>query len=220
MEIRGVLLVGVLSGAAIVSATTSCSGPDPGYVVFSERVKGTDQTSGGIVPPEEAGVVRVAGTTDAGSDAGSSGDPVFGKTTFAAGQAGPPVNVAKAANPAHNGDASGKDCIQGGCHLDARPWAFGGTLYSDAAGTARVAQAEVRVTGPDGKVFASTYSDADGNFWFEASGTVLVPPAGSRVGVRNGTKFLDMNGSISGQTGCSKAAGCHGAASPGKVFLK
>jgi hypothetical protein len=223
MDFRGVLLASVVSAAALAGATTSCSGPDPGLIVFSER-KSADQATSGGTPTEEGGAPMMEGGTmmEAGTDSGSassSGDPVFGKTTFAAGQAGPPVNVAKMANAAHNGDASGKDCVVMGCHLDARPWAFGGTLYTDAAGTARVAGAEIRVTDSTGKVYASTFSDVDGNFWFEANDPKI--PANSRVGVRNGTKFLDMAGTIGGaQVGCQKAAGCHGAGSPGKVFLK
>ena len=217
------LLVGLLSGAALVSSATSCSGPDPGLIEFSERPKGS---SGALDSPEggtggEAGTTKEGGAGEAGSEGGasSSGDPVFGTTTFAAGPAGPPVRVAKAANPAHGGDASGKDCIVGGCHLDTRPWAFGGTLYTDAAGTARVPMAEIRITGPDAKVYASTYTDVDGNFWFE-TGTPTVP-ANSRVGVRIAGKFMDMAGTNGGaQVGCQKAAGCHGAGTPGKVFLK
>jgi hypothetical protein len=224
MDYRGVLLVGMLSGAALVGAATSCSAPDPGEVTFIERPKGTPgELSSGGGPTVEAGVVTEGGTTtEAGVEGGSSGmagDPVFGTTAFAAGSAGPPIRVAKAANGAHGGDASGKDCVVAGCHLDARPWAFGGTLYADAAGTARTANAEIRVTGPDGKLVASTYSDVDGNFWFESSGDPKIP-AGSRVGVRTGTKVMDMGGAIGGaQVGCQSTA-CHGAGNPGKVYVK
>lgn len=221
MDFRGVLLVGMLSAAAVAGATTSCSGPDPGQITFSERKLTSDVTSGGTPTGDSGTTAEAGGGKEGGVDGGgsSSGDPVFGTTKFAAGPAGPPVNVAKAANPMHGGDASGKDCVVGGCHLDARAWAFGGTLYTDAAGTARVPNAEIRVTGPDGKVYASTFSDVDGNFWIELGDPKV--PANSRVGVRNGTKQLNMAGTIGGaQVGCQKAAGCHGAASPGKVFLK
>src|SRR4051812_17297374 len=71
MDYRGVLLVGLLSGAAIASATTSCSGPDPGLIVFSERPKTTEQTSGGNPVPTEGGLPTDSGTTDSGGgDAG------------------------------------------------------------------------------------------------------------------------------------------------------
>src|SRR5436190_1091204 len=43
MDFRGVLLVAMVSGAALGgAATTSCSGPDPGFVSFSERSKAGD----------------------------------------------------------------------------------------------------------------------------------------------------------------------------------
>lgn len=223
MDYRGVLLVGMLSASALVGAATSCSGPDPGQVTFIERPKGSsgELTSGGQ-PTVEAGATTEGGMGgEAGAEGGSSGmagDPVFGTSAFAAGSAGPPIRVAKAANAAHGGDASGKDCIVAGCHLDTRPWAFGGTLYTDAAGTARTANAEIRITGPDGKVYASTYSDVDGNFWFE-TGTPTVP-AGSRVGVRTAGAMMDMGGVVGGaQVGCQSTA-CHGAGNPGKVYVK
>ncbi len=223
MDYRGVLLLGMLSAAALIGAATSCSGPDPGQVTFIERPKGSsgELTTGGLpvveggVPVTEGGTPGEGGTKEGGS---TSGDPVFGTSTFAAGPAGPPLNVAKAANPMHNGDASGKDCVVAGCHLDARAWAFGGTLYTDATGTARVPNAEIRVTGPDSKVYASTYSDVDGNFWIELGDPKV--PAGSRVGVRAAGKMMDMSGSIGGaQVGCQSGA-CHGAGNPGKVYLK
>jgi hypothetical protein len=124
---------------------------------------------------------------------------------------------AKAANPAHNGDASGKNCIVNGCHLDARPFAFGGTLYTDAIGTARVPNAEIRVTGPDNTEWARTYSDVDGNFWIDSPATPM--PANSRVGVRTATKTKIMTMPIgTAQAGCSQAGTCHGGGA-GRVFL-
>ena len=222
MNYRGVLLVGMIGAAALVGAVSACDAPDPGQITFIARAGSSGElTSGGPGPTLEAGVMNDEGgttMTEAGSEGGPVGDPVFGTTAFAAGPAGPPLNVAKAANAAHNGDASGKDCIVAGCHLDARPWAFGGTLYTDATGTGRTAAAEIRVTGPDGKVYASTFSDVDGNFWFETSDPKV--PAGSRVGVRTATKQMDMNGTIGGaQVGCQSTA-CHGAGNPGKVNIK
>ena len=207
MDYRGVLLVGLVSGAAIVGATTSCSGPDPGQITFSERPRGS------------SGELTSGGTTSGGTDGGSSGvvaDPVFGTTAFAAGSPGQGA-PAKAANPAHNGDSSGKDCIVAGCHLN--QWGFGGTLYTDAAGAARVAGAEVRITGPDGKLFQNTFSDVDGNFWIQGLGVPI--PANSRVGVRTADgKKMNMSGLIgAGQAGCNQAGTCHGATA-GKVYIK
>ena len=133
--------------------------------------------------------------------------------------AGPPDPRRQDANAAHGGDASGKDCIVAGCHLDARPWAFGGTLYTDAAGTARTANAEIRITGPDGKVYASTYSDVDGNFWFE-TGTPKVPAgqprrrAHRRQGDGHGRRDRRRAGRLPERRLSRRRA------TPGKVFLK
>ena len=148
MDYRGVLLVGLVGGAAIFGATTSCSAPDPGQITFSERPRGSggELTSGGTTSGGTDGGssgTTSGGTDGGGTDGGSSGaaaDPVFGTTAFAAGSTGQGA-PAKAANPAHNGDSSGKDCMVAGCHLN--QWGFGGTLYTDAAGTARVAGVDV-----------------------------------------------------------------------------
>jgi hypothetical protein len=225
MDYRGVLLVGLVSGAAIVGATTSCSGPDPGQVTFSERPRGSsgELTSGGTTSGGTDGgsTTDGGGTSSGGTDGGSSGvvaDPVFGTTAFAAGMPGSGA-PAKAANAAHAGDASGKNCVVAGCHLDARPWAFGGTLYSDTAGTARVAGAEIRISGPDGTEWAKTFSDVDGNFWLDAPGAPM--PANSRVGVRTADgKKMNMSGAVGvAQAGCSQTGTCHGGTA-GKVYIK
>ena len=224
MDYRGVLLAGILSGVAVVSATTSCSGPDPGQITFSERPRGSsgETTSGGPGGPAADGGGGGGGPGSSSGDAGGSGggDPVFGTTVFTAGSApatGPAKGKSAHSSLGANNDPSGYDCIVAGCHLDTRPFSFGGTLYTDAAGAARVAGAEIRVTGPDGKLVGTTYSDADGNFWLP--GAAL--PAGSHTGVRNATKVLDMNGAVGGaRVGCQKA-GCHvTGAGPGRVYLQ
>jgi hypothetical protein len=93
------------------------------------------------------------------------------------------------------------------CH--ASTFAFGGTLYGDANGSAPVAGAEIRVVGPDGQTYASAFSDADGNFWVDTTGTVM--PDGSHVGVRNGSTEMTMAGTIGGANGNScNASSCHG----------
>jgi hypothetical protein len=222
MDVRSVVLVGMVSGAGLVGLTSACSGPDPGEITFHERVRGStgvDVTGGGTSgATPEAGATSGGGLGSSGTSGGgapSAGDPVFGTTTFAAGNPGRGA-PAKAANGAHQGDASGKNCIVAGCHQGG--WAFGGTLYTDAAGTARVAGAEIRVANPDGSEFAKTFSDADGNFW---TSFVTPIPANSRVGVRTADgKKLTMVGAISaGQAGCNQAGACHGGTA-GKVYIK
>jgi len=215
MDYRGVLLVAVVGGSALLGGTTSCSGPDPSSITFGEPRTAPVGTSSGVAT--DAGGSSSGDGGGSSGDGGSSGtvDPVFGTSTFAAGTPGRGA-PAKAANMMHGGDASGKDCIVAGCHQGG--WAFGGTLYTDAAGTARVAGAEIRVTDSTGKEYAKTYSDVDGNFWIDALATPI--PAGSRVGVRTATLKMNMAGTIgAGQAGCSQAGTCHGGTA-GKVYLK
>lgn len=218
MDYRGVLLVAMVSGAALVGATSACSGPDPGQITFSERPKGTtDITSGGSGQILDGGDPDGGGGTDASKEGGSSsGDPVFGTTTFALGALG--RGAPAKGNPNHAAftmsNPAGQDCIT--CH--AGDWAFAGTLFTDKASTTPVAGAEIRVAKPDGTLFASAYSDADGNFWIETQSTAI--PNGSRVGVRNGTLKESMVGTIgAGQAGCSQGTTCHGG-TQGKVYLK
>jgi hypothetical protein len=221
MDYRGVLVVGIVCGAGLLGATGACSGPDPGEVTFSERARGAtgELTSGGPSGSsgEDGGTAATSGGPAVGMDAGTTPapDPVFGTSTFAAGAPGPGA-PAKVANAAHGADASGKDCMAAGCHQG--KWAFGGTLYSDAAGTARVKDAEIRITGPDGNAFAKTFSDVDGNFWVQYVAPV---PANSRVGVRTADgKKMNMSATIGpNEAGCSQAGTCHGGAA-GKVYVK
>jgi hypothetical protein len=225
MDYRGVLLVGLISAAGLAGATSACSGEDPGQFTFSERSRGTsgEVTSGGV--PGTDGGSRGGGggeggaTVDAGGEGGApTGDSVFGTSTFAAGTPG--RGAPAKGKPQHNtfpmSDPAGEDCTRANCHQGG--WAFAGTLYSNAAGAARVAGAEIRVTGPDGKEFAKTFSDVDGNFWIDF---VTPIPANSRVGVRTADgKKKNMSGSIgAGQAGCSQAGTCHGA-SAGKVYVQ
>jgi hypothetical protein len=214
MDYRGVVLVAGVGAAALAGLLTSCSAPDPAQVTFGESRLGTPIGPGTASSSGDGG-----GTGDGGGgDGGSSGtppDPVFGTSTFAAGSPGRGA-PAKAANAAHAGDSSGKDCIVAGCHQGG--WAFGGTLYTDAAGTARVAGAEIRITDGTGKEYAKTFSDVDGNFWIDALPTPI--PTGSRVGVRKDALKMNMVGTIgAGQAGCSQGGTCHGGTA-GKVYLK
>jgi hypothetical protein len=221
MDYRGVLLIGMLCGGALVGATSACSGEDPGQITFRERPRGAtgDLTSGGTTSGQvtDGGGTTEGGGADATTEAGPTGDPVFGATTFTLGALGRNGSgqPAKSANAQHMGDASGKDCMS--CH--AGTWAFAGTLYTDKASTTPVKDAEIRISKPDGTLYASTYSDADGNFWIDALQAAI--PTGSRVGVRSATiKPINMVGAVgAGQAGCSQAGTCHGG-TQGKVYLK
>jgi|GEM_PF-1636459 len=228
-------------GSAVLVALWSCSAADPGLVVYRERDRSQSlgPNAGGSNASQPGGATDAGGQEDGDDNAGDSdaasmrGDAqangtasatanevnaVFGGSAFVAGMPGPGA-PAKAANRAHAGDASGKDCMT--CH--AQDWAFSGTLYGNAQGEARerVEGAEIRIAGPDGKEFVRAYSDVDGNFWTEALATGI--PSGSRVGVRTAAGAVRvMKGAIGpGQGGCNANGTCHGpSGSAGRVFVR
>lgn len=215
MEFRVVWLSGIVLGSAAVAS--ACEAPDPGEITFSERSR--TESSSGASGQSSSSTSGSSGSTSSGGDGGGEGgavDPVFGNSAFAPGTPGQNANGAAGD---HGNNVEGRDCIVAGCHLDRAnvKWGFGGTVYSTINGGATVKNAEVRVTGPDGKTFGSVYSDDNGNFWFEGGG--VRPPANSRVGVRNATKAKLMTGTVAGDSGAAcSSTGCHGAAAM-KVYL-
>lgn len=208
MDFRVVWLSGIVLGSATVAA--ACEAPDPGEVTFSERSRAESSSGASGQASSSSGDGTSSSSSSGGADGGGEGgvaDPVFGTEAFAAGNPGQNAN---GATGVHAGSVEGKDCMVAGCHLDTGPkWGFGGTVYSAANGGTTVKNAEVRVTGPDGKTFGSAYTDDNGNFWFDGAGAK--PPANSRVGVRDGTKVKLMVGTVAGDSGsaCNSTA-CHG----------
>jgi hypothetical protein len=220
MDYRGVLLVSMLGGAALLGA--SCSSADPQTVNFSERPRGQsgDLAGGGSAPVDAGG--GSSGTAEGGTDGGSSGAPVTAFTNappYTAGTANGDSN--QPASHPNGGNPAGVDCMT--CHSPAGPatshWGIAGTVYNSATGTAPVANAEIRVVNAAGTEVAKVYSDALGNFWADT----LVPPlaGGSKVGVRNATVTKMMSTALTTQdSGCQKS-GCHAqGASPGRVYLQ
>lgn len=197
--------------AMIAGASAACSGPDSGSISYAER---SSSATGG-----DQGDTKNTTNATVPSDSGKNTTPTnlpFGDSKFAAGT--PPNGPAKG-KTTHTmnatNDPSGVECMA--CHT--ATFAFGGTVYSKMDGTGtRVAGAQVVVSGPDGRVFATAYSDADGNFWIDNTGQPM--PAKSRVGVRDGTKSKVMNGEIGGAEGakCNNAT-CHGNAAL-RVYLE
>ncbi len=214
MDYRGVLLMGAVVGAGALASSTACSGPDPGAITFAER---QSQATG--EPQSSSGTSGTSGTNadGGGTESGAPADPVFGTTAFTYVDPGVTANDA---NDAHAGTVEGKDCIVAGCHLDgAKPWVFGGTVYSTAQGGATVPKAEIKIVGPNGAEVGTTYTDANGNFWLEKAGTTI--PAGSRVGVRKeGGKAMLMATPLQPtDAGCSaNRANCHGTPATGRVY--
>lgn len=146
---------------------------------------------------------------DAAADAEGGLDPVFGSSTFAYVNPGQNANTA---NAAHQNTVEGKNCVVAGCHLDGnQPFKFAGTVYTTANGNQTVAEAEVRIVSPSGVEVGRSYTDANGNFWLSAGGTI---PASSRVGARTALSRHLMIDTISGLDSpsareCSNAS-CHG----------
>jgi cytochrome c553 len=97
---------------------------------------------------------------------------------------------------------AGQPCLK--CHGAAGPaprFTFGGTIYKDATGTP-ASQIEVRVVGTDG-VARSTYTDANGNFFFPfASGAVKFPAAA-------GARDADTKKSMTTTTANGNCNSCH-----------
>jgi hypothetical protein len=206
---RGVFLIGLVLGAGVVGAT-ACAGPEAGTVSFGEAA--SESTTG-----SKSGSGSTGGTKAAAPATTEPKDRIFGDEAFKGGTpaGGPAKNKAEHSVVNAAKDPSGIDCMT--CHVATAPFAFAGTLYTDKTGTARVAGAEIRVTGPDGTAYATALSDADGNFWVTAPAGAI--PQGSHVGVRTKDKAAEMVTAVSGAAGaqCSSAS-CHGTASM-RVFL-
>jgi hypothetical protein len=208
MDHRFVLLA-VLGLGCVSVATLSCSGPDPGTIVFAERAgplqasptPGTSSGGGG-----DGGTV---GPTDGGGSSSGGPDPIFGTTAFAYQN---PGIAANGQNAAHLGTVVGKNCVMATCHAPGEPkvWLIGGTVFDGPTSNTTVAQAEVRVVDPTGKELAKAYTDPNGNFWLE-KGALPNLPNNAMVGVRTATAVQRMGTALTGPTvGCNNAAGCHG----------
>ena len=218
MEYRVVWLSGIVVGTAAV-ASSSCYAPDPGEVTFSERPR--TESSSGVASSGGPSSSSSSGGSSGGDGGSSSGgeagapDPVFGMSAFAPGNPGQNANGASATHP--GGTVEGVNCFTAGCHLDTGPkWGFAGTVYETINGGATVKNAEVRVSDAQGKLFASVYTDDNGNFWYEGA----KPPANARAGVRNATAKMNMVAVVAGEAGgaCNSAA-CHGGAAM-RIYLK
>lgn len=152
-----------------------------------------------------------AGPSDAATDAPKAVDPnPFAGAPAYVNTLGP--SARKTSHPFTNDNPAGKACFN--CHGDngaATPMAFGGTVYTSAAGTTPAARVEVRVKDKDGKAI-SAWSDADGNFFF------LVNPNGDlnlpgHAGVRNAKGNKVMSSTISN----GNCNGCHNANLAGRL---
>ena len=231
MDFRNVVLVGLLSGAALLSATSSCSSADPQTINFSERPRGPgEQASGGPVVTADGGGGGEAGPAEAGVDSGASGGAI---TAFTGAKvfnpAGQPVGDTAGAGAGHNfagntpvTNPAGQNCMT--CHNDGgganAKWGVAGTVYSTAAGATPVKGAEVRIVDAKGAELALVYTDLDGNFWSDTIVGGL--PGGALAGVRNAAGKMQMSAALTTQdAGCASKTGCHvQGATPGRIYIK
>lgn len=208
-------------GLLVVSlALAACGGFDAGNPYHMRGTQGPDTNATEPPPGEEEGdMTPGAETPDAGSptvvptDPDASTPPPPKPTPFTgapayAGTAGPTTRIAAhnfaGATPTTN--PAGRPCMQ--CHGAAGPaprFIIAGTVYQDATGTP-AGQVEVRVVGSDG-VARTTYSNADGNFFFRAATGAVAFPA--KVGARDGntTKVMTIDAANGNCNSCHRAAG-------------
>lgn len=209
-------------GAAVLLALSlfACGGADQSSLTSSPPPAESD---GGNAAPTDAS--PSADATPAPTPTGSPSDAAAPSDA-----AVPPANNAFTGAPAYvatlGRSARKNDHGNGGnpaklacltCHRaggDGPRWFAGGTVFTNAQGTTPAARAEVRLRDGAGNA-ASTYTDADGNFYFTpAQAQGLSFPL--QVGVRDATTTRPMAAMIS--IGDCSAAACHGGA-PGVVHV-
>lgn len=221
------LVVAVTTALGLAAALAACGveTSDPNlFAPYPARDSGTPSggDSGTETPGTDSGTSNPG--TDSGAPATDSGTPGTDSGTPAADNAftGAPAYVAttgrNARKNAHggNGNPAKLACLT--CHKaggSGPTWFAGGTVYADAAGTTPVAQAEVRIRDAAGKA-ASTYTDADGNFYFTpAQATGLAFPL--QVGARTGAVVRTMSAKIT--MGDCSASACHQTGAAGFIHV-
>jgi hypothetical protein len=170
-----------------------------------EQARPTEDDSPAEGEGEDAGA-----DADASVDAGPPPNAFSGAPAYVA-TLGPSARK-NAHNFGQNGSPAGRACLN--CHDGdgrAPEFAFGGTVYRDAAGAQAAARVEVRVRDQNGKA-VSAYSDNDGNFFFplNPNGDLAFP---AHAGIRNasGTKLM---GSTVNNGNCNA---CHNAGAAGRL---
>jgi hypothetical protein len=144
----------------VTLAASGCGGDDDDGASQSTGGEGTTATGGSS-----------AGGTD-GSGGGSTGGSATGGETAAQFWSAA-YNPSGAPDPAAGHHNAGQACMS--CHYDAslcdnNVMLFAGTVYQ-VGGVTGAASVEVGVK--DGTGFYSTYSAADGNFWFRDDGSTI-----------------------------------------------
>jgi len=212
----------------LVMLALSCASADPESDLL-KRPTGTGTGTGNPATSSDSGTPGADGstpgpspTTPPGSDGGPTPTPDASTPPPVNAFTGAPAYVATTGRNArkndhgNGGNAAKLACL--GCHRaggNAPIWFAGGTVFTSAAGTTPAAQVEVRFRDATGKA-ASTYTDADGNFYLtpgQANG--LTFPL--QVAARDATTVRPMVTMLPNGD-CSSSA-CHGAAAVGAVHV-
>jgi hypothetical protein len=213
--IATILLVAGLSTAVMLA----CSAPDPGEIQTGERVFAPNGGPGGSSSSGGASSSSGGASSSSSSSGAPAGDAFAGAAAYSATTPAPNNAPAKGKGNAtvHGAqlDPAGLSCLP--CHAG---FNFGGTVYGEAAGTTRVAGAEVRIVDATGKQVSLVSTDADGNVW----DTVATKVAdGFKVGVRKDGKVKVMATPLkAGDGSCARTdnnAGCHSAGKQGPIYL-
>ncbi len=197
--------------ALAVFLLIGCSATDPGVDGLTRADRSQNPVDAGVSVPGDAAVKT--------GDAAVKADAAVSVTGFTG--AGAFVSNVPATSAAQHHKSKGVGVVPSksaaclNCHGingNAPYFLFGGTVYSDVAGTQPAADAEVRVRGGDGSGFLA-HSDVDGNFWYAPQmGDKLIFAALTAVrGVSS--KVTPMDGAISG----ADCNGCHSGGGTGAV---
>ncbi|WP_394825144.1 carboxypeptidase-like regulatory domain-containing protein [Pendulispora albinea] len=209
---------------AMGAAGWGCSAPDPGEIGVGPGGKRSGNFDGGAGNPNNGGNGNGNGNGNGGGGGdgggggggGGGGDNAFaGAPAYQAGQTGQPTNNAGHPN---GGNPVGLACLD--CHgpQNTKKFSFGGTVYKTSGGAPVGAGVEVRLRTPNGDSL-SVYTDATGNFYAETA-TFPALPAGTQVGVRDGTNTKPMVGKLVGADGSCAKASCHQSPGQGKIYLQ
>lgn len=208
----------------------SCASADPESDLLKRPTGTSGTTTGttssgsdsGTAPGADGSTPGPSPTTPPGSDGGPTPTPDASTPPPVNAFTGAPAYVAttgrNARKNAHGngGNPAKLACLS--CHRaggNAPTWFAGGTVFTSAAGTTPAPQVEVRFRDATGKA-ASTYSDADGNFYLtpgQANG--LAFPL--QVAARDATTVRPMVTMLA--NGDCSAAACHGGATVGAVHV-
>jgi hypothetical protein len=194
--------VGSSSGAPTGSSSSGNSSSSGGQLTDSGIARDSGVLTDSAVAQDSGSSADAAVQRDAGTDAAAPTNAFTGAAAFVAGN-----NNAPARNGPHQGTGGPAKlgCVVAACHGaggSGPKWAFGGTVFTDAAGTTPAAGVQIAVRDRGGKA-QIVRSNADGNFWAPAGAANPAFPA--KTGARTAAATALMDGDIT-DGNCN---GCH-----------